>query len=204
MFNARKPSLNELPSTVQLLRSTAIAAVSAVVILFLVVLPAEYAIDPTGVGRVLGLTSMGAEMQRLAAEAEADRLLQGNQSSEAANNSNVVATGTASAPGNWADVVTFTLDPDRSIEIKLVMETGASAEYAWTAEGGRINYDLHAHGDKNISVDYEQGRGKTNGAGVIAAEFPGQHGWYWRNRDTNPITVTLHLRGGYSEIRGVP
>lgn len=55
MFNAEKPSLEDLPSSAQLLKSTLIAAVSAIVILVTVVLPAEYGIDPTGVGRAIGL-----------------------------------------------------------------------------------------------------------------------------------------------------
>ena len=70
MFNAEKPSLEELPSSAQLLRSTIIAAVSALVILVTVVMPAEYGIDPTGIGRVLGLTEMGEIKQELAKEAE--------------------------------------------------------------------------------------------------------------------------------------
>ena len=37
------------------------------------VLPAEYNIDPTGVGRALGLTQMGEIKTQLAREAEADR-----------------------------------------------------------------------------------------------------------------------------------
>jgi len=76
MFNAEKPSLDELPSSRQLLRSTAIAAASAVAILVTVVLPAEYDIDPTGIGGVLGLSEMGEIKAQLAAEAEADRLME--------------------------------------------------------------------------------------------------------------------------------
>ena len=60
MFNAEKPSLDQLPGSAQLFRSTVAAAVVAMVVLFTVVLPAEYGIDPTGAGRVLGLTEMGA------------------------------------------------------------------------------------------------------------------------------------------------
>ena len=41
MFNAEKPSLEQLPTTAQLVRSTAIAAASAAAILAVVVLPAE-------------------------------------------------------------------------------------------------------------------------------------------------------------------
>jgi hypothetical protein len=55
-----------------MLRSVLIALAVAVVLLFTVVLPAEYGIDPTGVGRVLGLTRMGEIKVRLAKEAAAD------------------------------------------------------------------------------------------------------------------------------------
>ena len=48
MYNVKTPSLNELPSSEQPLRSTVIAAITAAVILVTIVLPAEYAIDPTG------------------------------------------------------------------------------------------------------------------------------------------------------------
>ena len=50
---------NQLPSTRKLLKSTALAAAVAGVILLTTVLPAEYGIDPTGVGKVLGLDVSG-------------------------------------------------------------------------------------------------------------------------------------------------
>ena len=60
-------------STAQLVKSTVIAVVAAAVILMTIVLPAEYAIDPTGIGRALTLTQMGEIKKQLAIEAEADR-----------------------------------------------------------------------------------------------------------------------------------
>ncbi|HAR05638.1 MAG TPA: transmembrane anchor protein, partial [Pseudomonas sp.] len=72
MFNSKVPSLNELPSSQQLLRSTVIALVAAIVLLVTVVMPSEYAVDPTGVGRMLGLTQMGEIKQQLAEEAAAE------------------------------------------------------------------------------------------------------------------------------------
>uniref|UniRef100_UPI001FB22381 hypothetical protein n=1 Tax=Vreelandella lionensis TaxID=1144478 RepID=UPI001FB22381 len=61
------------PSTGKLLRSTLMAVVIAVALLISVVLPAEYAIDPTGAGRLLGLTEMGEIKTQLAEEAELDQ-----------------------------------------------------------------------------------------------------------------------------------
>lgn len=55
-----------------LIRSTLIASGMAAAMLSVVYLPAEYGIDPTGFGAVLGLTEMGQIKQQLYAEAEAD------------------------------------------------------------------------------------------------------------------------------------
>lgn len=199
MNNAPKPRLEDLPGRTQLFRSSIIAGVSAVVILVTVVLPAEYAIDPTGLGRVIGLTEMGEIKRELAEEAGQDELLHGDQSSSVLDAIFGVFVGTAYAQEAWRDAVTFTLAPGESADIKLVMEPGMTAEYNWAATGGRINFDLHAHGDGE-SIDYERGRGETSGEGSIEAPFAGEHGWFWRNRDSSDVTVTLQLRGDYSEI----
>lgn len=203
MFNAKKPSLEELPSAAQLLRSTIIAAVSAVAILVTLVLPAEYGIDPTGAGRVLGLAEMGEIKTQLAEEAEMDRQMEAADDDQSSLFNDILGLFVGSAHAqeqeDWRDVVTFTLAPDASAEIKMVMEEADVAEYAWVAAGGRINFDLHAHGGGQ-SVDYDRGRGATSGEGSIEAPFAGNHGWFWRNRDSAAVTVTLQLRGDYSEI----
>jgi hypothetical protein len=206
MNNAPKPNLEDLPSKAQLFRSTVIAGIGAVVITVTVYLPAEYAIDPTGIGRVLGLTEMGEIKVQLAAEAEADRLLDEqrarDQSSSVLDAVFGLFVGTAHAQEAqvaWRDEVTFTLEPGATAEIKMTMEAGDVAEYSWTATGGRVNFDLHAHGGGE-SVDYERGAGQTEGAGSIEAPFAGDHGWFWRNRDSTAITMTIRLRGEYSAV----
>lgn len=73
MFNAPLPRIEDLRSSAQLARSTLVAAGVAGVLLVTVLLPAEYAIDPTRIGRVLGLTQMGEIKRQLAQEASADQ-----------------------------------------------------------------------------------------------------------------------------------
>lgn len=203
MNNAPKPNLEDLPTKPQLLRFSIIAGIGAVAILVTIYLPAEHAIDPTGVGRVLGLTEMGEIKVQLAEEAEADRLLDEqrarDQSSSVLDSVFGLFVGTAHAQDAWQDQVTFTLEPGATAEIKMTMEAGNVADYAWTATGGRVNFDLHAHSGGD-SIDYERGAGQTAGEGSIEAPFAGDHGWFWRNRDTTPITMTIQLRGEYSEI----
>lgn len=72
MYNTDLPTRAELPTSAQLKRSTLIAALTALALLVTVVMPSEYAIDPTGVGRFLGLTKMREIKTQLAAEAAAD------------------------------------------------------------------------------------------------------------------------------------
>ena len=206
MFNAEKPSLDELPSSKQLLRSTVIAGVSAVAILTTVVLPAEYGIDPTGIGRAIGLAEMGEIKTQLAEEAEADRLM--DEQSSLLNDVLNLFVGAAyaqeataaEAAEEWRDETRFTLAPGGSAEWKLFMEEGQTAEYRMTVEGGRVNFDLHGHGGGN-SVTYEKGRGSTGAEGEIVAEFNGEHGWFWRNRDSSDVTVTVQVRGEYAEFK---
>lgn len=209
MYNANKPNADELPSSRQLLRSTAIAAAAAGAILVTVVLPAEYAIDPTGAGRLLGLTEMGEIKSDLADEAERDRLKDAGRTSSLLDTILGAVVGTAHAQtteaatgreARWKDTFSFTLTPGEGIEYKLVMDEGAVARFDWSAENGRVNYDLHGDGSGE-SISYEKGRGTTGEAGEITAAFTGNHGWYWRNRDKQDVTVTVRVAGDYSEVK---
>ena len=200
MHNAPKPNIEDLPTKAQLRRSTLIAGIGAVFIGVCVYLPAEYGTDPTGLGSILGLTEMGEIKQQLAAEAAADELLHGgDESSSLMNDIFGLFVSTAHAQEAWMDEITFTLAPGEFTEIKATMEEGATMAYAWSATGGRINFDLHAHAGSE-DVTYERGRGQTSGEGSFETPFAGDHGWFWRNRDEADITVVLQLRGDYGEI----
>lgn len=213
MHNAQKPNLDDLPTAGRLWRSTAIAAGAAALILVTVVWPSEYGIDPTGVGGLLGLTEMGEIKSQLSEEAEADRLMMEGQvepqSSLRPGLLDVIfgaIVGTAHAQEApveapvWKDEITFALDPGQGIEIKLVMEKGAVAPFEWKVEGGEVNFDLHGDGSGN-EISYEKGRAVPEAAGKLTAAFNGNHGWFWRNRGDEPVSVTLRVAGAYSEIK---
>ena len=102
----------------------------------------------------------------------------------------------------WRDEITFTLAPGESAEGKLVMEEGQTAEYVMLVEGGRVNFDLHGHGSGQ-SETYYKGRGSTGEEGEITAGFAGQHGWFWRNRTGESVTITLQTAGAYTEVKRV-
>jgi hypothetical protein len=209
MYNANKPNSEDLPSTAQLLKSTVIAAAAAAVILVTVVLPAEYGVDPTRIGKLLGLASMGEIKAQLAKEAETDRLKElqdkGKRNDRSSLIEGLIGVFVASAQAQtakpaWTDKVSVTLAPGEGAEIKLVMQKDAVAEFAWTVAGGRVNYDLHGDGGGQ-SVSYKKDRAVPGHEGSLKAQFTGNHGWFWRNRGKQNVTVTLLVRGGYSEVK---
>jgi len=205
MHNTQKPNLDELPSSTQLLRSTFIAAAAAIAILVTTVLPSEYGIDPTGIGRVLGLTEMGDIKTQLSKEAEADRQMVEETLGDQSSLGNMILgifIGSAHAqetPPARTDQLSVTLTPGQGIEVKLTMEKGAIAPFSWTVEGGVANYDLHGDGNGR-SISYEKGRAVSGHQGELIADFTGNHGWFWRNRDDQPIIITLNIAGAYSKI----
>lgn len=221
MYNTSKPSSNELPSSAALLRSTILAIIGAAIILVVVVLPSEYGIDPTGVGRVLGLTEVGEIKIQLATEAEADRRLRADAeqmgSVEAtieaprpsAQSTQGVVASDASASSESAssvelekrsDEVAIELAPGEGTEVKLVMNAGDQADFEWTANGGLLNYDQHGDGGGR-KISYEKGRSVPGDSGVIEAAFDGYHGWFWRNRTDVVVKLTLRTSGAYLELK---
>jgi hypothetical protein len=212
MYNSDTPTRAELPTSAQLLKSTAIAIVSAGAILVAVVLPSEYGIDPTGAGRMLGLAEMGEIKTQLADEAEADRLRDTQTTpqpvrvapdQESSLLRSILAefvVGSAAAQEARSDEMSITLKPGEGAEIKLMMATGATANYAWSANGAKVNFDTHGDGGGE-SISYEKGRGVAKDEGVLEAAFDGNHGWFWRNRTDADVTVTLKTSGAYTDIK---
>ena len=219
MYNTDIPSRAELPTTRQLLRSTALALFSAAAILVAVVLPAEYAIDPTGIGRLLGLTPMGEIKVQHSQEAEADRALDARNAPASPapdRRSGLIGRALAGlfigpahaqtpAPTSspvQAGEMTVTLAPAEGVEVKMEMKGGAKAEYSWAATGGGVNYDLHASpaggGDEK---SYKRGRAEAGDQGTFTAFYDGSHGWFWRNRTSRPVTVTLKVSGDFTNLK---
>ena len=215
MYNVNTPPLGELPSSRTLIRSTLIAAGTAIVLLITVVLPAEYGVDPTGVGRVLGLTQMGEIKMALAEEAAAA------EAAEAAILAGQSLPGSSLPVGADAEVsvvevpagddlrlrsdsTSFTLTPGQGAEIKLAMDEAARVTYRWSVQGGVVNHDTHGNpvnSPAGFYHGYSRGTAMQADEGELIAAFDGTHGWFWRNRGAELVTVTLEVSGAYLEMR---
>ncbi|WP_283189510.1 transmembrane anchor protein [Pseudomonas sp. PMCC200344] len=215
MFNTPLPTVNELPSTRKLVRSTVIALLTAVGLLVTVVMPSEYAIDPTGVGRALGLTQMGELKIILAQEALADAAQpqpaapapapQVAQVAQVQPIAKPVAQPVATpAPALKTNQMTVTLKPGEGTEIKLEVLKNKTVSYEWTAAGGPVNYDTHGepyNGEKGYFHSYNKGKQVKSDKGEFTAIFDGTHGWFWRNRSSNDVTISLSTTGDYLSVK---
>ena len=192
MFNTHKPSENDLPTSSQLLKSTIVAIFAGCALLILFVLPAEYGTDPTGVGELFGLKKMGEIKTRL----KQDFL----KENDGAKDELMVESETGKEN---QDVMEFVIAPDEAIEIKLEMKKGSIAKYKWTTQNGGLNYNLHGDGynGSQKSISYKKGRMTNSESGEFKSKFDGYHGWFWRNRNNESVTVTLETIGDYILIK---
>ena len=101
------------------------------------------------------------------------------------------------------DLMEFVIAPEDAIEIKLEMKKGSIAKYKWTTKNGGLNYNLHGDGHKGSqkSISYKKGRMTSSDSGEFKSEFDGYHGWFWRNRNIESVTVTLETIGDYILIK---
>lgn len=185
-----------LPSVRTLTRASVALLALFTLLVVGVVLPAETNRDPIGLGRVLGLADMGRIKVALAKKA-------------ADSTTAAVASGPVKAlraPDGWRDAVSITLAPNEGIEVKLAMTRGALATYAWRTDSAEVYFDMHGE-PPNAAKDepphrYQRGSAVAD-SGTIVAAFDGVHGWFWRNRSSAPMTITLRTRGAYRELREI-
>ncbi|MEE4279944.1 MAG: hypothetical protein V2I82_15880 [Halieaceae bacterium] len=143
-----------------------------------VVLPAEYGVDPTGIGRAMGLLALSAPVEPVTTP----------------------TPGAQDAPrvGPARAGTTLTLAPGEGIEYKLRMLEGDRAAFRWLATGV-VHYDMHGEPAGDTSGYYESyALGNADGVeGKFTALFDGTHGWYWRNDSTVPVEIELTAAGSF-------
>lgn len=168
----------ELQTTASLIKATVIAFVVGAITLVLFVLPAEYNIDPTGVGEKLGLTVFHQE--------------------------NEVSPESATTTAGSEDAVTVTVPAGRGIEYKLTMQQFSKVKYQWQTDGADIYVDMH--GEPPAGTEgYPDGYFESytiatidEMKGSFTAPYYGSHGWYFRNTSDKDINIQLIFEGDYA------
>lgn len=179
--------MNDVNVPVQSLKTMIISMISAVLLAFIILVafigPAEYGIDPTGLGKSLGLTVLAQPLQESVKKVES------------------CPTGVQLA--DWQDIVKITISAKSGLEYKFYLQKNAEIIYAWSSEGV-LYYDFHGEpaGDKTGYFKSYRETTASVSEGVLTAPFTGTHGWYWTNDTNKAIQITLKTKGQY-RVKGL-
>jgi len=197
------------PSRSGLLKSAVIALVAAAVVTVLFVLPAEFGVDPTGVGSKLGLMEV-EDLDGSPEEAPA-RIVDG-AFPEIPTDFDYYEPQVLADPFSRiresafrSDTLTIELDVVEEVEYKARMKQGDALVYSWRVDDGLVYTDFHADPGEDERypehywIRYDEGE-MDGAAGSLVAPFDGNHGWYWLNIEEEPVTITLQVHGFYDSI----
>jgi hypothetical protein len=169
------------PSVKSLVFASGLAILLATILLITSVLPAEYGIDPTGLGKRLGLTQLSSSGEDIV---------------------DPMIASCKEQLGQWTDSTTIVVPVHSGLEYKFDLLKEAKLEYAWKTDGAKIYFDLHGepHGDKTGFFKSFKVGSENQFNGSITTEFAGPHGWYFENKTQAPVTIILNTKGTYQVL----
>jgi len=164
----------------KLLLFTVLAGILAVILLIVVVFPAEFNRDYTGLGTKMGLNKL----------AEVD-----SATGRLSNRHKVPAR---------VETQTVNLEPGEAIELKAIMDEGDSLLYEWSSNA-TVYFNLHGEptgpgAQPGAYRNYETGLTDKD-QGSFTAAFLGTLGWYWRNESDQPVTINLKATGYFEPFK---
>jgi hypothetical protein len=192
----------------ELLRGSALALLAAGILLVGAVLPAEYGIDPTGIGKGLGLTALHTTPPAaVAVDTVLPTTVPPGSKVSAKGEQRGISIASKQAVAYHSDTMEIVLPPHMGKEVKTHLAKGATLIYTWKTAGGEIvNHDFHGEpvdAGKNEFESFILEKGVTESRGSLIAPFTGIHGWYWKNNTDAPVTIVLNASGFYSDIFNV-
>ena len=211
------------PSQGSLFKNAFFTLLGAVIVTVLFVMPAEYGVDPTGVGTKLGLTDLdaGAAAPEPAAaatvEGQAGKLVTGSFPSAPPEADfdyyDPEVLGDPFSRSHTSEFRTITmeiaLDEFEQVEVKASMKQGDAFVYSWKMiEGETVYTDFHAdpHQTDLYPDRYWLRYAESEDAfasGSLVAPFDGNHGWYWMNIEENPVKIALEVRGYFDNLEEI-
>lgn len=187
-----------LPTLRQLGKATGAALAAAALILTVAVLPAEYGIDPLGAGGMLGIAKLNGGAK---------------QAPEVARPQALGTTGAAAGPAGAAvartaaalrsDEMSVTLQPGEGAEVKALMRKGEHFVFSWATDGAPVKADMHGepeHAKANEFSTYWKEPEQKGAQGTFTAGFDGIHGWFWRNKGAQPVTIKVKVSGFHEKL----
>ena len=174
-------------------RSMLWALLAGALILVLVVLPAGVGVDPTGFGRLTGLSTPAHDSRSSAAM-------------PVAGAPPPLSIWSISHPEKYrTQTFAVPLKPNEEVEYKAQLNRGEPLLYSWRVkEGSQVYFEFHGQPTegtwpKDYYQSYEKGEG-SGGQGSMVAPFAGRHGWFWLNIGDKPVTIEIEINGYFSDF----
>jgi len=187
--------MNTLPtaSIKSLIFSCIASFLLAVIILLIAVLPAEYNIDPTGLGEKFGLTVLAQTHEEATIEPAVISCPDPEKTTTDKEEVNV-----------WQDSVMITVPPKKGLEYKFHVNRGEKLEFVWKTDGSALYFDFHGEPQGNTTGYFKSFKesNQSESSGTLEAPFTGSHGWYWENKTNKAVVINLKTRGQY-KIKGL-
>ena len=173
------PQINTLTKPA-LLKYPIVSLIFAVITLFTIILPAEYNLDPSGIGQILGLTVF--------------------HNGKTVETSQTGIEDTKNS-GNLAATIEVVVPAGQGVEYKFIMAQYQKLEYEWKTGSAALYFDLHGEPEGDTTGYFESYAIATLSEmkGSFTVPFTGAHGWYWKNTTDKPIKVQLIVKGDYSK-----
>ena len=188
-----------------------IATLGAVVLLVMVVLPAEYGIDPTGFGRLTGISKLSdpaPTSTRDFGQTMAFNIGEYDHTAERIEESIQGLVGLEDQSFQ-TDTIHLKIEDFGEIEHKFIMSADTTFVYSWEVLDGKgdgVYFEFHGHPSsadapqypEGFEQAYSKGEGQSQ-SGSFTAPFAGYHGWYLMNLEEGAITVRLKVSGYWKE-----
>lgn len=195
----------------QILKATLWSVVIGTIVLFIAVLPAEYGMDPTGLGQTLGFSKLyvSEDQNNLTTVTDTQANYPLIKLEKAGSGPNVPVPVEAYLPSSKEqlaekeDTIQVTVPAGKGIEYKIDMLKYGKVKYEWSTNGGTLYFDFHGEVYQKVKPEQVFFESYTiaysnNMVGTFTAPFKGKHGWYFRNKGSEDILVNLRLKGQYA------
>lgn len=197
----------------KIIKATIIALIGGALLLVVAVLPAEYGIDPTGAGKILGFSKLyvpeSNQTNSLGTIASTSSLPL-IKLEKAGSGPNVTRPVEADYPApeeqlsSREDETKVVVPAGKGIEFKINMLKYGKMKYEWTTANNEILY-FDFHGEvkqeqdaKEVYFESYTIANSHNMVGTFLAPYEGKHGWFFRNTGNEDIVVNLRLKGQYT------
>lgn len=201
--------------TKKIIKATIAALIIGIILLVTAVLPAEYGIDPTGTGKMLGFSKLHQSAEKTditnsvqIVEQPSHRILKlenGGSAPEVERPSEVNNPPPEKQLQEREDSIQISIPAGGDIEYKINMLKYGRVKYEWLTNKGTVFFDFHgevkqASPSDNVYYESYTVAYSNNMIGSFLSPFEGKHGWYFKNKSDTNVMISIRLIGQYALI----